>query len=144
MESPHASSRVILKANINQFCIVDCPGAVCNTCSVSAGMDARKRFPIQTSDNCEEAAPLSAITKLYHMRCTHAPPFPTLDLFKIALFTDKTALNIMLISFIPSRYTQTQLLYSGCISLTDVSELTEKFPCVLWTCKTKYHLGTKV
>lgn len=39
MESRHTSSHVILKVNINQFCIVGCPEAVRNTCSVFAGMD---------------------------------------------------------------------------------------------------------
>lgn len=107
MESPHASSCVILKANINQFCIVDCPGAVCNTCGVSAGMDVCRRFCTQTSDdNCGEAAPLRglSIAKLYHVRCTHALPCPTEALF-ISLFTEKTVFALMLIPFIASRYT---------------------------------------
>lgn len=30
LESAHASCRVILKANINQFCVVNCPQAVRN------------------------------------------------------------------------------------------------------------------
>lgn len=40
MERTHASRCVILKANINQFCIVDWPEATCSTCGVFARMDA--------------------------------------------------------------------------------------------------------
>lgn len=93
-ESPHASSGVILKANINQFCIVDCPGAVCNTCSVFAGMDVCRHFSTQTSDdNRGEAAPFwgPSITTLYHMKCTHARPCPTLKSLKnIYLYWDNS------------------------------------------------------
>lgn len=74
VESPHASNGVILKANINQFCIVDCPGALCNTCGVFARMDVRRCFSTQTcGDNW---APLRGL-KLYHISCTHALSSPT-------------------------------------------------------------------
>lgn len=101
MESPHASNCVILKANINQFCIADCPGAVCNTCGVFGRMDVRRRFPTQTSDdNCGEATSLRGlcISKLYHIRSTHALPCPTLRPF----FNEKTVFALMLI---PPKYT---------------------------------------
>lgn len=49
------------------------PGAVCNTYGVSAGMDVRRRFSAQTSDdNCEEAdsVSLSFIILGAHMPCS--------------------------------------------------------------------------
>lgn len=107
MESPHASSCVILKANINQFCIVDCPGAACNTCGVFARMDVRGRFSTRTcDDNYGEAAPQRqfCITKIYHMSCTHALPCSTL----IYLYLLKTVFALMLIAFVPPIYTHVE------------------------------------
>lgn len=57
----HASSCVILKANINQFCIVYWPRAVCSIWCICAC----KRFSSQTSDNCDLGVPLYGIIKLY-------------------------------------------------------------------------------
>lgn len=87
MESPHASSRVILKANINQFCIVDCPRAVCNTCGVFPRMDVPRRISAQTSDdNCEEAdsVSLSFIILGAHMPCND-PSWAGMVLVRVCL-----------------------------------------------------------
>ena len=73
MERPHASSHVILKANINQFCIVDRPRAVINTCSVFVEMDVHRHLSAQTSnDNCEDAhsVSLSFIVLVHTQPCS--------------------------------------------------------------------------
>lgn len=96
MESPHASSRVILKANINQFCIVDWPRAACSTRGVFARMDARTCLSTQTSYKYGDCCVLLGfIIWGAHMPC-HSP------LWYIRISCENSS---NLIASFPPRYT---------------------------------------